>query len=309
MLERDVDAAVDLGERVPYPLPQDDDTTLQQWLAELQVEANDIDAAVDAVLDSFQPYAASGQALDELGRDFGELGRRRGRDDEQYRSFLLGLVAAFDGRGTVPGVETAIAAGVLTTSDDVSLTEDFDTQQYEVTLENESWSAHKSGTVRDLADLADPSVVGLRDPVHNILKKTSVGIKAGEVSSGEMYRSPETVVGIDPGGTTSELWSIGLSAPTLGALSTDSWLLSIRRAPAATVGIAPGDTIIRSMTTASVAAVQVDAGNTVVRLMTRTSTASVGVSPSPVDATTLTTRGLSSGLLGGLSTTSIDQLA
>ncbi|MFC7323257.1 hypothetical protein ACFQMF_01555 [Halorubrum rutilum] len=189
MLERDADADVPLGERVPYPLPQDDDTTLQQWLAELQVEADDVDAAVDAVLASVQPRAASGQALDELGRDFGVLGRRRGRDDEQYRSFLLGLVAAFDGRGTVPGVETAIAAGVLATADDVSLTEDFDTQQYEVTLENEAWSAHQSGTVRELADLADPSVVELREPVHNRLSPAGVQVVSGETEITVMHVS------------------------------------------------------------------------------------------------------------------------
>lgn len=191
MLDRDAGADVDLGERVPYPLPQDDDTTLQQWLAELQVEADDVDAAVDAVLASVQPRDASGQALDELGRDFGALGRRRGRGDAQYQSFLLGLVAAFDGRGTVPGVETAIAAGVLASADDVSLTEDFDTQQYEVTLENEAWSAHQSGTIRNLADLADPSVVALREPVHNRLTPAVVRIRtaATEVAAMEVLET------------------------------------------------------------------------------------------------------------------------
>ena len=173
MLERDADADVDLGDRVPYPFSQDDNGTLQQWLAELQVEAGDVDVAIDAVLESVQPQAASGRTLDELGRDFGPLGRRRGRDDPQYRSFLLGLVAAFDGRGTLPGLETAIAAGVLATVDDISIAEDFDTQQYEVTLKNEAWSAHQSGTIRSLADLADPSVVELREPVLDILLRVN----------------------------------------------------------------------------------------------------------------------------------------
>jgi hypothetical protein len=63
------------------------------------------------------------------------------------------------------------------------------------------------------------------------------------------------------------------------------------------------------MPTTSLAAVGVDAGDAIVRSMTRTATATVGVSPSPVDATTLATRGLSSGLLGDLSTTEMDKLA
>jgi len=204
MLDRDRDAATGLGERIPYPFPQDDNTTLQQWLAELQAEADSVDAALDTVVKSVQPRGADSQALDELGRDFGPLGRRRGRPDDQYRSFLLGLVAAFDGRGTPPGVRTAIAAGVLATVGDVSLLEDFNAQEYEVVLENEAWSAHRSGTVRDLADLADPSVVQLRDPVHNRLGPTVVRVGAGTTELSEMFVSDPAIPGIGAGETVHE---------------------------------------------------------------------------------------------------------
>ena len=309
MLDRDADAAEDLGERVPYPFPRDADTDIQQWLAELQREADDVDAALDDALNSFQVENADGDALDELGKDYGVLGKRRGRPNEQYRSYLLGLVAAFDGRGTPPGLRLAIAAGVLADQSDVSLIEDFDTQEYEVVLENEAWAAHSSGTVRDLADLADPSVVSLREPVHNRLGQVAVTIATGETASAEMYRAPEGAVGISAGDTTNRVAAVGLSAPDLGALSTDSWILSVRSAPTATVGIAPGETIIRSMTTASVATVGVTTDATVVRAMTRAPAAAVGVSSSPTNTTSLATRGLSSAALGGLSTTEMDQLA
>jgi hypothetical protein len=189
MLERDTDADADLGERIPYPLPQDDDATLQQWLAELQIEVDDVDVALDNVLNSLQVEHAPTQALDELGKDFGELGKRRGRDDDQYRSFLLALVAAFDGRGTPPGVKTAIAVGVLASVDDVSLIEDFDSQEYEVVLENEAWSAHQSGTVRELADLSDPSTVEFREPVHNRIDPATITITTGETVVAVMHRS------------------------------------------------------------------------------------------------------------------------
>jgi len=204
MLERDTDADVDLGERVPYPLPQDDDTTLQQWLAELQIEADDVDIALDNVLESLQVEHAPTRALDELGKDFGELGKRRGRDDDQYRSFLLGLVAAFDGRGTPPGLKTAIAVGVLASADDVSLIEDFGTQEYEVVLENEAWSPHRSGTVRDLADLADPSVVQLRGPVHHRLATAPIGIETEATAINSGTELATAAVGIDAGETDRE---------------------------------------------------------------------------------------------------------
>lgn len=204
MLDREETADEPLGERIPYPLPQDSEATLQQWLAELQAEADDVDTALDAVLDSVQPGNAKDQALDELGRDFGVLGRRRGRPDDQYRSFLLGLVAAFDGRGTPPGLKTAIAAGVLATADDVSLIEDFDSQEYEVVLENEAWSSHRSGTVRELADLADPSVVQLREPVHNQLDPAVVRIVTGATEIAEMFVSEPATPGVGAGETTHE---------------------------------------------------------------------------------------------------------
>lgn len=203
MLERDAAADTDLGERVPYPLPKDPDTDLQRWLSELQAEAETLDDAIDATVESLQIADASDQALDELGKDFGRLGRRRGRNDNQYRSFLLGLVAAFNGRGTPGGIRLAIAVGILASEDDVELIEDFDTQEYEVVLKNESWASHQSGTVRELADLADPSVVQLRDPVHNRLDSAVIDIGTAETVVSAMTVGDPAAVVIDAGDTQS----------------------------------------------------------------------------------------------------------
>lgn len=301
MLERDADADVDLGDRAPYPLPQDDDTTLQQWLAELQAEADEIDTAVDAVLTSVQLGEASGRALDEIGRDFGTLGRRRGRSDPQYRSFLRGLVAAFDGRGTVSGVETAIAAGVLATADDVSLIEDFDTQQYEVVLENEAWSEHRSGTVRELAELADPSVVELREPVHNKLSTATFELIPASVTTFSGTSLDPTTVVISGGPTTKESTAVGLSSTELRELSTDDWVLSTIKRPAATVLITLGETERSSMYVATSAELRVIGGNTITPLMTRLGPARIDVTAADSDAETISNRGLSSNQLGPLS--------
>lgn len=203
MIERS-EADATLGDRIPYPFPSDPDTDLQQWLGELQAEADALDEDIDATVDSLQVVNATGLELDELGKDFGELGKRRGRPDDQYRAFLLGLVAAFDGRGTPPGVRLAIAVGILASVDDVSLIEDFETQEYEVVLENEAWAPHRSGTVRDLADLADPSVVQLRDPVHNRLVAADIGIASASTIINSGTELETAGIGIDAGDTEHE---------------------------------------------------------------------------------------------------------
>lgn len=203
MINRSSDDAP-LGERIPRPLSKDPDSNLQQWLAELQAAADNLDASVDTARKSSQIRNASNEALDEIGKDFGPLGKRRGRGEEQYRSFLLSLVAAFDGRGTAPGIRTAVAAGILAHVDDVALIEDEDALEYEVVLENAAWAPHSSSTVRELADLADPSVVQQREPVHNRLPIASIGIDAGDTVINSGTTLPTATIGIDAGDTEHE---------------------------------------------------------------------------------------------------------
>lgn len=309
MLDRDADADADLGERIPYPLPQDDDTTLQQWLAELQTEADDVDAALDTVLDAVQVEHAPSRALDELGKDFGELGKRRGRADEQYRAFLLGLVAAFDGRGTPPGLRLAIAVGILAAQDDVALIEDFETLEYEVVLENEAWSPHRSGTVRDLADLADPSAVQLREPVHNRLTTAAIDLSPLETETASGTRLEPTAVVIAPSPVSKESTAVGLSSAELRELSTDDWVLSTVKRPAATVRISAGETQHSSMYILTPARVRVSTSGTSTSLMTRLDPARIEVTTDGSSAATLSERGLSSVQLGPLSSTDHAELS
>jgi len=167
----------------------------------MQAAADDVDVGVDTARKSSQIRNASNEALDEIGKDYGPLGKRRGRDEAQYRSFLLSLVAAFDGRGTAPGIRTAVAAGVLANVDDVRLIEDESELEYEVVLENGAWAAHSSGTVRELADLADPSVVQQRGPVHNRLPTAEIGISTADTEINSGTELEPAIVGIDAGDT------------------------------------------------------------------------------------------------------------
>jgi len=154
-----------LAERLPALLPSyDDSTDFAEWLDAHQDEVDRLDADLETVKRSLQIAYATGDELDRIGADFGVLGRRRGRNDSPYRQYLQSLVQAYRGRGTPPGVRKAIAAGVLVDETDISLIEDFTANRYEVELYD--WQAHQTGTVRDLANIADPSVIQRRDPLH-----------------------------------------------------------------------------------------------------------------------------------------------
>lgn len=330
-----------------FPL-YDGETSFVSWVEAHQSELDALDVDVGAVQKSLQIAHAEGQSLDLIGADFGRFGLRRGRNDDEYRAYLQSLVPAFDGRGTAGDVRVAIAAGLaVDPEEDVALREDFAENAYEVELHD--WTPHRSGTVREMADLADPVSIPRREPVHYICETTTLEILfgettsavmfesppvaveflAGETSIAAMYEAPTARVEASPAPSTSDVVAIGLSSPYLGPLSSDGWVLSIREAPAATISIVASDTVVaamarlstatptlvpsststRPMTTLAAFAPRVTPDATVVRPMTETPTAAVGVSPRLTDSTTLATRGLSSARLGGVSTTEMDQLA
>jgi hypothetical protein len=189
-----------LSERVPSLFPTTDESSdLAVWLEKHQAALDDLDEDLQTVQRSLQIAHATGDELDRIGADFGVLGRRRGRDDAAYRQYLRSLVQAYNGRGTPPGLRTAIAAGVLADPEDISLIEDFEANRYEVVLE--TWESHKTETIHRLADVADPSVIQRRDPLK--------------------YQRPAATFGLEGQDTqTTTLNTAGLSSSSLQELSS-----------------------------------------------------------------------------------------
>lgn len=161
---------------LPEPKPEGG-SIRESWHEAHDVELDNIDNRLESIKDSFDIREATGIELDLKGDKYGRLGLRRGRDDDDYRSYLLALNSAFEGRGTESGVELAIAAGILTSSQNVELIQDFDMLEYEVVLYD--WQPHNSSSVRELAELADPVSVTQREPVHNILATNEFTISTG----------------------------------------------------------------------------------------------------------------------------------
>jgi hypothetical protein len=127
---------------------------------------NETDVKVDEVIKSSQINNASGDDLDRIGEIFGDLGRRRGRTDTEYRVFLKSIVQSFKGRGTVPGIRFAVASGLALDADDIDIDEDFVNVEYQIILSE--WTSHSGSVIEDLADLADPSGVELSGITYQI---------------------------------------------------------------------------------------------------------------------------------------------
>jgi len=96
--------------------------------------------------------------LDRIGAIFGELGKRRGRTDDEYSTFLRSIVQSFSGRGTVDGIKFAVASALDLPPDQILVTEDFVENEYVVRITT-PFPPHQLQTLTELADLADPSGV------------------------------------------------------------------------------------------------------------------------------------------------------
>jgi hypothetical protein len=159
--------------RLPSLFPlYDDSMEFEPWLDAHQGELDELDADLAQVKDEIHIETATGQELNLIGNEYGVLGRRRGRDDASYRAYLMSLMASFQGVGTVPGVKQAVSSGLLVDEDTIDVLEDFTTNKYE--LELTDWTAHETGTISTLADLADPLAIERLDPVHYLLEGDTV---------------------------------------------------------------------------------------------------------------------------------------
>lgn len=137
---------------------------LYRYLDAHDMQIEELEADIDRIIDSHSVETATERDLERVGALFGELGRRSGRSDEEYRTLLKSIVNSFSGRGSRGGLKFAIAAAIGTTPDNVNIVEDFENLRYTIVIENVD-SSFLSSAINDLAELADPSGVELEDAV------------------------------------------------------------------------------------------------------------------------------------------------
>lgn len=180
----------------PRPLPRDPDSTFRKWVAAHQDEFDAYDQDLGAVIASHRIMEAEGDALDEIGEHVGGLlGRRRGRGDEEYRQFLMSIVNSFAGRGTPRGMSFAIGSGVRAGPEDITVIEHYGDLAYSIVVGQ--WISHRVSTIHELADLSDPSGVGMKNPVTYAYDETAVGASADNVVAGTVISIPDGNIGIN----------------------------------------------------------------------------------------------------------------
>ncbi len=192
-----------LIDNIPEILPREEDTVIYKYIDSHDKELEDLDQKINDVYQSRKIDAATGDELDQIGRLFGELGRRRGRDDQEYRTYLKSIVQSFSGRGTKPGMKFAVAAGIGTTTDNITINEDFKNNSYTIRVENVS-DGFIASSINDMAELADPSGVELGSPPYIILEGADI------VVTPSSFNNTSTTVGL--GNTEWQLggsWQLG----------------------------------------------------------------------------------------------------
>lgn len=145
---------------LPEILPRSLERVLDQYVDSHDVEFDGYDGALSYTELSRQVKNAEGRDLDRIGRLFGPLGARGTRDREEYRTFLENLITSFNARGTVSGLKFAIASAANTSTDNVTINEDFADNEYEISIV-EADTNFISSAINQLAELADPSAVKL----------------------------------------------------------------------------------------------------------------------------------------------------
>jgi len=161
----------DIIEYFPPITPRESDSVIVRFLDAFSTEAEDFGDDLDEIRESHYVDVASGDALDRIGAQYGPLGRRAGRDDSAYRTYLKSLVQVFQYRGTVPGIIATTSAGLGIRERYVDVYEHFNDPESEIATPKErreytitlrEWTPHRVSTIEQLANLSDASLSDLR---------------------------------------------------------------------------------------------------------------------------------------------------
>jgi len=127
---------------------------------------DDIDILGDRIDDSIDSKyidSATGRELDRIGAKYGDVGRRLGRNDDEYKSFLRSIVSAFDATGTKSGIRFVTSAVLQVDENLVEIEENFDANSFTIRVEHPEFSV-QTDSLNSLIDLVSPTGVGIDSP-------------------------------------------------------------------------------------------------------------------------------------------------
>lgn len=123
-----------------------------------------LESSLNTAFDAKYVDQASGQGLDLIGGQFGDIGRRRGRNDKEYRTFLRSVISAFNATGTKEDISFAVASAIRGDPDEVSVNENIEQTGFTVRIASTD-RTFVTKSLNGLVSIASPSGVELLQPV------------------------------------------------------------------------------------------------------------------------------------------------
>lgn len=150
-----------------------------RYVASYDSDIETVADIADVIKENRSVEKSGGSVLDLLGAFFGDIGERRGRDDDEYRSYLLSVVKAFSATGTKRDLEFVAAASLGITPEDVTVTEDTTEVGFKVTVDNLA-QALFAQSVNELLREASAAGVELLSPPVLESERATVSVTAEE---------------------------------------------------------------------------------------------------------------------------------
>jgi len=147
---------------------------LSRYVGSFDEDIKKLGDKIDDSIDGKYLDTAEGRELDRIGAQYGPIGRRLGREDNEYRSFLRSIVETFDATGTKSGIRFVTGAVLEVDPDLVEIIEDFDNQEFRVRVEHPD-SQVQTTSLNSLIDLSSPTGVGVSGPPTLYLER-NIGI-------------------------------------------------------------------------------------------------------------------------------------
>lgn len=152
-----LDAGVSPDPGTIFEVDYRSESVLGRYIEAHTDELDTVEKELNELQDAKFVDTASGTDLDEVGKIFGTLGRRLGRDDTEYRIFLKSVVQSFVSRGTKNDIKTALSAATDVPLADISINENFADNSYEVNIL--AATPITGSLVEQVSEIADPSGV------------------------------------------------------------------------------------------------------------------------------------------------------
>jgi len=130
---------------------------ISRYIENSDEELSSVEDELDEIIKAKFIDNATGEELDNIGATFGQIGKRSGRNDTQYRIYLKSVVQSFVSRGTISGIKAAISAATDFPLEDIQINEDFDTNSYEVQVV--AATPITGSLLEEVSQIADPSGV------------------------------------------------------------------------------------------------------------------------------------------------------